>query len=992
MVRTRWKLCGGSTLLVGALVTVAVLRGATAQETAQSAPQKDVASLFKGTKFDAHYRVPNEGAIAWLLEQERVIAPGAPAAVKWQAVSRYLELFVKHNPTTVDPRRLRGLLNRERSRVSAAATTGTVVTDRSIKSLVALVEFNPTAETWTSQTDMDGNCVDTPVTMAGPLHNQMLPPGPRDNQTIWYEDTTPELYNAMYFGEGPNAGVVVHHPNLGTVDLRGKTMANYYLEMSNGKFAPSGSIYPKWLRASHSEGWYGEDSCSGSSNLRAHELVTEVIELIHADNPNFNWQAYDGNGDGLVDNFTIVHAGAGQESGSNPQRSFAIWSHASMVGWPDGIVVCSKGSAGCPDRDTRVLHYSMDPENIDLGIIAEEFGHAAFGLPDLYSTDTQGSVANWSIMEAGSWNGVLGGTEPAPFPLWFKYILGWTTPTEINYDDPALFTVVGQHQKTPRHTSPGLKVNLPDRVITVPNPLGAGKAWWSDQVSGANYTLTRSFDLTGATDPLFTFRSDWSLEADWDYGYVEVSADGGSTWQQLADLDGYFVTTNPNGNNRSVGLTGTGQGTLRFSLAAYAGTAVQVRLVFSSDTAIQWNGWFVDNFQLTDGAILLWSDDVEAGNAGWTTTGWTQVPLARTYPRFYLVEWRNLSGFDRGLVYPYATVYSDDQNWEVDRAPYTVPGMLVYLRDTSYLFDYTLNDSTYDTPSIGPKHGLLLVDSHFWPYEWDTFTYASGAHLRVTGRVQAGNAAFTRQPTTPFTIRLGVDPATGHYLPTPIQSKTFRPLPPVSSFHDSLGYYPGLLFGQDAGLYYWDRPASMVVPARDIYSTRITSLDRTPYLPYYGMTVGDLPLGSGNPGDADVQYGLHISVLAKTGDGSAALIATWNSRALSSATMKAARASVKPGQAQTLTIRVKNETPITQKYVVTGSVPQGTTFAGESGYDKAQNSARWEVTVLAGATLPLSYHVRLNRDLAAGTTLRADAKVQDEALGAAATASFLVVK
>ena len=99
----------------------------------------------------------------------------------------------------------------------------------------------------------------TPVTTEGPLHNQIPAPGPRDNNTIWYEDATPALYNELYFGVGPNAGVIVHHPNLGTVDLRGNTMANYYLEQSEGKFVPKGLIYPKWLQAAHSEGWYGAD-------------------------------------------------------------------------------------------------------------------------------------------------------------------------------------------------------------------------------------------------------------------------------------------------------------------------------------------------------------------------------------------------------------------------------------------------------------------------------------------------------------------------------------------------------------------------------------------------------------------------------------------------------------------------------------------------------------------------------------------------------------
>ena len=43
-------------------------------------------------------------------------------------------------------------------------------------------------------------------------------------------------------------------------------------------------------------------------------------------------------------------------------------------------------------------------------------------------------------------------------------------------------------------------------------------------------------------------------------------------------------------------------------------------------------------------------------------------------------------------------------------------------------------------------------------------------------------------------MRLGYDPATGVYLPAALETKTFGPLPAVSQFHDSLGYYPGLWY------------------------------------------------------------------------------------------------------------------------------------------------------------------------------------------------------
>ena len=66
-----------------------------------------------------------------------------------------------------------------------------------------------------------------------------------------------------------------------------------------------------------------------------------------------------------------------------------------------------------------------------------------------------------------------------------------------------------------------------------------------------------------------------------------------------------------------------------------------------------------------------------------TTNRWRLVPFSQSYAMYYLAEWRNDEGFDHGLRYPYQTVYNNDMTneWEVDRSPYTVPGMLLWFRN-----------------------------------------------------------------------------------------------------------------------------------------------------------------------------------------------------------------------------------------------------------------------------------------------------------------------
>jgi immune inhibitor A len=979
--RQVFALLGIVALLTGlfSAVPTAAVPQVSADGPADAGPlAKSVESLplFGATKFDAHYRAPNVEQIELLLEDQGISLAGPEARA--YAVKVFQQEWAERNPTTPNPEKLRKLLEKERK-----GKPGPVAAEPQIMSLAVPVEF-PNSDTF--------EWCGSPVTTEGPMHNQIPPPGPRDNNTIWYEDATPELYNELYFGVGPDAGVIVHHPNLGDVDLRGDTMANYLLEQSEGAFVPKGMVYPKWLQAAHSEGWYGADNCPGSAtnhNVRAHDLVREVVDAINVDNTSFAWQEYDGDANGVVDNFTVIHAGMGQEGGGGAQGAFSIWSHASAINLPDGYLACAAGSAGCPDRDIYVREYSMDPEAIDVGVIAEEFGHAAFGLPDIYTTDYQASPSNWAIFEAGSWNGILAGMQPAPFPLVFRYLIGWANPVELDYTTGAVSAKVGQLSLRPKNTQQGIKINLPDQVIDTPNPLGTGNAWWSDRADVANFYLAHDFDLTATTAPIFSFASYWGFEADYDYGYVEVSDDGGATWTKLPDMDGIFVDDGL-GN---LGLNGEGQGTLRFDLAAYAGKTITLRLLYTSDVGVQWAGWFADDLKLADGATTLFFDDVENPPNGWTTNHFVIVPLTRIYPMYYMAEWRNDSGFDRGLKYPYQTVYNNDatNEWEVDRCAHTVPGMLLWFRNGARDFDYVLSDSFYDPPSLGPKHALLVVDSHYWPLAWSNYTYSSGANLRISTRCQPANATFTLQDTTPFTLRLGYDPATGEWLDTPVETKTFEPLPAVSQFHDSLGYYPGLWYRPaTGGLYFWQAEASAVVPATDNYSTRITWLDQTPLTDLYGADLGFTVLGSGDPRDDGVQYGVNIAVLDKAKDGTWGEIAVWNATTLASLEMKVDLTKASPGQTLMYQLKVRNLGPAPQPFTVSDLIPANTTYLRGDYYNAETNSIEWAGTIGPAETKVSQFWVTVNEGTPSGTVITNEATLFDDANGSSASATTVV--
>ena len=68
----------------------------------------------------------------------------------------------------------------------------------------------------------------------------------------------------------------------------------------------------------------------------------------------------------------------------------------------------------------------------------------------------------------------------------------------------------------------------------------------------------------------------------------------------------------------------------------------------------------------------------------------------------------------------------------------------------------------------------------------------------------------------------------------------------------------------------------MVVPSRNNapYTTRVTHPDGSPAPEFYGMTLGGgaIVLGTGNPGDQGVNYGVSLTIKKAARDNSSATI------------------------------------------------------------------------------------------------------------------------
>jgi len=106
--------------------------------------------------------------------------------------------------------------------------------------------------------------------------------------------------------------------------------------------------------------------------------------------------------------------------------------------------------------------------------------------------------------------------------------------------------------------------------------------------------MERPIVVDASTDTL-RFKINYSTEASYDYGYVDVSTDGGTVWNTVA---GNITTTaNPSGNNRGNGINGSSGGWVDaiFPLTDYTGQEIQLRFAYTTDGAITGSGILLDN-------------------------------------------------------------------------------------------------------------------------------------------------------------------------------------------------------------------------------------------------------------------------------------------------------------------------------------------------------------------------------------------------------------
>ncbi len=944
----------------GALMALLVVLALLAVGARSAAPGAGIDTMTRAGELAwQSYRMPPAHIVERSLYDEGVLKTGMTEGEVDAIVQDWYSRAAKTYYTGPNPVAYQELLEREKALLAADRAFGD---DEKLptppKNLLGIVvEFDPLGgeETFDRPYPVDPGdpaqgCSDQAFTYPALGLGDDPPPLPGDNFTFFKPGITISDYQSAFFETGPDAGYGIVRPDLGGVDLTGYSLNNYLAEMSGGTYQAGGGFLTDALSLPHSHEFYGhalyeedeEGNCvtDDGSDANYVDFVFDTIDSLTAaydGDDTIDWSDYDANDDKIVDLLVIIHAGYAWQNGGGIDRlstsSSSFFDPQQFVGFDT------------PDDDSDdyyIQGFNVDPEQLDVGAIQEEFEHQ-FGLPDIYATDANNSNSFWGAHSSGVWGGELGGTRPVGHNLWQDWVLGWRDPLIIHYNDPQLLTgsldvTLGRARYKPEGLEDGVIVRLPDGAFSVDNQAGDGMGWYSEAGDELDNRVYRQFDLTEADTPVtFSFDTWWDIEEDWDYGLIEFSTDG-ETWVTMPDEDGILTDEDPNDVDvvdpgERWGLTGQGEDTITFDISEYAGEMLWIRFRYLTDVAVANPGWQVDNILIEDDNGVIYESDLQSGFDGWTNEGWVTVPYTVSYVRYYLMEWRDDNGFDQSLNDPYQVAYSNPNEPPpqtiVDRLPATTPGLQVSYRDGSQDFDYAVQDSLFEGQSIGAKFGHLVVDSHFWPQRFDTTDPGADDQvgINVSGRVVPGDALFGMTPTHEWFARLNYDPATD----TSQEEKTWPSRPPKPAFHDSFGYYPGLFFSSDTGsVYFNDYDASVVLPAKGPYSTLITDPEGNVLTDLFGATVAGFPLGTGNPGDDHVHFGLHAEVI--DGNDLQATVRLWN-KAYQVTLLSMTEGVIPSGDPLTTTFTIaENIGGKIEQPVIIVALPEGVTYVEGSGF------------------------------------------------------------
>jgi hypothetical protein len=183
---------------------------------------------------------------------------------------------------------------------------------------------------------------------------------------------------------------------------------------------------------------------------------------------------------------------------------------------------------------------------------------------------------------------------------------------------------------------PALKVYFNGDDYAGVFPYSGSYEWHSDGTPYSWFRLGQTFVIpdTGAT---LKFWSNYDIEEDWDYGYVEVHDLNTGGWYTLPGTKTVSTILNPEDNpncpdefepttylaaGRWNGFTGNSGGWYQeqMDLTLFAGHNIDLYFTYWTDPSTLGLGWYIDDIEIPE---IGFFDNVESGANGWTmNAGW----------------------------------------------------------------------------------------------------------------------------------------------------------------------------------------------------------------------------------------------------------------------------------------------------------------------------------------------------------------------------------
>ena len=325
---------------------------------------------------------------------------------------------------------------------------------------------------------------------------------------------------------------------------------------------------------------------------------------------------------------------------------------------------------------------------------------------EIGSADTRGwtiefALADWDVYLNWYLDYYFGIPDVWPFPT-------YEAPFEVN-EDAWQFALFGypmpytaQYFRFTNEKLAKIRFDGADTSDILP-PSGSYE-WYSDVGAWAWNSLNQSFSIpaTGAT---LNFKTFYDIEEDWDYGYVEVF--NGTDWFTLDATGTVDDLGNPQMSEtcpderepmtyeaagRWHGFTGNSGGWIDVSmdLTPFAGQDIDLYFTTWQDGAFTLVMMYVDDISIPE---LGFFDGVEAGEAGWTTTGWEITN--GIYPNGWsmnVIKTKNVT----------PDIYPDTDDWKL------VGRDIMRMKAGSQSGNMLISR----TPSTGNKVNVAIVSNH----------------------------------------------------------------------------------------------------------------------------------------------------------------------------------------------------------------------------------------------------------------------------------------